>query len=106
MISDQDHAILQQFAERVRQVYPSARIWAFGSRTRGEATGESNLDVCVVLDQLDPDIRARIGDMAWEVGFDHEMVISTVVFSIEMFEHGRCSVSSLVKTIRDEGVAA
>ena len=64
------------------------------------------MDICVVLEQMDANIRAIISDIAWEVGFEREVVISTVVFSKEMFEHGRCSASSLVRTIREEGIAA
>jgi predicted nucleotidyltransferase len=49
MMSDHDHRILEIFAAQVRQQFPEARIWAFGSRARGDATWESDLDVCVVL---------------------------------------------------------
>jgi predicted nucleotidyltransferase len=103
---ERDRIILEQFAARVRVLYPEARIWAFGSRTRGDAGTDSDLDVCVVLSHVDADIRTIISDIAWEVGFDQDLFISTVVFSTEMFERGRCSASSLVQTIREEGVVA
>jgi len=103
---ENDRATLEDFARRVRVQFPSAQIWAFGSRVKGEATRESDLDLCVVLETMDPDIRTVISDIAWEVGFERDVIISTVVFSRDMFEHGRCSVSSLVKTIREEGIAA
>jgi len=106
MMQERDWEILRMFAARVREFHPTARIWAYGSRTRGEAKSESDLDVCVVLDEADANIRRQISDLAWEVGFDQDMIISTVVFSVEMFERGRCSVSGLVQTIRQEGVAA
>jgi len=103
---ERDRTILEQFAARVRALHPEARIWAFGSRVRGKAEADSDLDVCVVLDRVNANIRCLISDVAWEVGFDRDLLISTVVFSTEMFERGRCSVSSLVRTIREEGVAA
>jgi len=106
MMHERDRETLRMFAARVREFHPTARIWAFGSRTRGEAKSESDLDVCVVLDQVDANIRRQISDLAWEIGFDQDLVISTVVFSVEMFERGRCSASGLVQTVRQEGVAA
>ncbi|MBM3335072.1 nucleotidyltransferase domain-containing protein [Candidatus Sumerlaeota bacterium] len=105
-MNEKDRAAVEEFAARVRALFPSAQIWAFGSRARGEASWESDLDVCVVLDEFDADIRKTVGNIAWEVGFEREVLISTVVFSKEMFERGRCSVSGLVRTIREEGVAA
>lgn len=106
MMQERDRAILEQFAVRVRALYPSARMWAFGSRTRGQAQSDSDLDVCVVLDRLDPEIRSIISEIAWEVGFAQDLLICTVVFSREMFERGPASASPLVRTIREEGVAA
>jgi hypothetical protein len=38
MMSDRDHRILEIFATWVRQHFPEARIRAFGSRARGNAT--------------------------------------------------------------------
>ena len=106
MLQPNAQALLEQFAARVRRVYPGARVWAFGSRVTGGATWESDLNVCVVLDRLDRAIRARISDIAWDVGFEADQMISTVVFSEEMFEHGPPSAGPLVRTILEEGVAA
>ncbi|MGM0454244.1 MAG: nucleotidyltransferase domain-containing protein [Thermodesulfobacteriota bacterium] len=98
--------ILKEFAEKVRRVYPEARIRAYGSYTRGTATHESDLDVCVVLKQVTPNDRFRISDLAWEVGFDNEVFISTIVISEKEYEHGPLSDSPLIESIRTEGVAA
>jgi hypothetical protein len=46
MIAFQDRQILDLFATRVREHFPEARIWAFGSRARGDATWESDLGPC------------------------------------------------------------
>ena len=106
MMSDRDHRILKLFADQVRQRFPEARIWAFGSRARGDATWESDLDVCVVANELTYKDRTAIGDIAWEVGFEHELLITTVCFTTEEFEQGPMSESTLVMNILREGVAA
>lgn len=102
-----DQHLLNTFAVRIRQQYPAARLWAFGSRARGEATWESDLDVCVVLDQpVTRSMKDWIGEVAWDVGYEADRIITTVVFERRAFEEGPQSVSPLVDTILREGVAA
>lgn len=106
LISKEDRKILTEFSERIRRIFPSARIWAFGSRARGAATWESDFDTCIVLDRLDESMDRQIRDIAWEVGFEHDRVITTIVFDSDQFEKGPTSESTLVGNILQEGVAA
>ena len=98
--------LLEEFAAKVRTRYPEARVRAFGSCARGTATKGSDLDICVVLHRMQPEDRLTISDIAWEVGFAHDLLLSTVVFSAEEFENGPVSAGPLLDSIRSEGVAA
>jgi len=82
------------------------RLWAFGSRARGEAQWESDLDVCIVLEKVDQHTDRLIRDIAWEVGFENDRVITTVVMDREEFERGPMSASTLVANILQQGVRA
>jgi predicted nucleotidyltransferase len=106
MISDADRDILNLFASRVRERFPDARVWAFGSRARGGAPWDSDFDVCVVLDHLDAATDHTLSDVAWEVGFSHERVITVIPFSRDEFERGPFSESTLAANILREGVPA
>jgi predicted nucleotidyltransferase len=106
MISPEDKRILEEFSLRVRQRFAGARIWAFGSRVKGTATWESDFDICVVLDDLDVRTERFIRDMAWEIGFENERVITTVILDTEQFERGPMSESTLVENILQKGVSA
>jgi len=105
-LNRRDKRIFMQFVTLVRQKFPDARIWAFGSRVNGTAREWSDLDVCIVLPILNEAIEKQIRYFAWEVGFEHELVISTVMYSAEAFERGPCSQSSLVHNILTQGVRA
>ena len=105
MFADCDRTILDQFASTVRQQFPDAQIWAFGSRARGDAKPDSDLDICVVVDSLEPSVKKTISYIAWEIGFYHERLITTVKYSRDQFDQGPCSISPLVQTIRCEGIA-
>lgn len=106
MLAAKDKKVLDQFAALVRKRFSDARVWAFGSRTTGESTASSDLDVCVVLDRLDDEIDRTIMDVAWQVGFENDVVISTVTYSRAEFEAGPCSESPLVKNVIHAGVSA
>jgi len=106
LISEEDKKILNEFSSQIRKHFPGAKIWAFGSRARGDATWESDLDTCIVLNRLDEDVDRQIRDIAWEVGFENDRVITTVVFDSDQFEKGPMSESTLVGNILQEGVAA
>jgi len=106
MISDTDRDILNLFALRVRERFPEARVWAFGSRARGDVVWDSDFDVCVILDRLDAVTDHALSDVAWEVGFSHDCVITVIPFSREEFEEGPFSESTLAANILREGVPA
>jgi len=106
MMKKEDQRVLEQFAARVRALFPDVRLWAFGSRARGEAQWESDLDVCIVLEKVDQHTDRLIRDIAWDVGFENDRVITTVVMEREEFERGPMSASTLVANILQEGVRA
>jgi predicted nucleotidyltransferase len=106
MMSADDRALLDAFATRVRLVVPSAAIWAFGSRVRGSPHPDSDLDLCVVVPAVTREIREAIHRSAWEIGFDGGRLLAPVILTVDDFERGPMSASTLVASIRRDGVAA
>jgi len=105
-MSPEDRGLLDLFASRVRRLAPSAAIWAFGSRARGSASPESDFDLCVIVPHATRELKEGIHQIAWETGFDHGTVLAPVILAEEDFERGPMSASTLVATIRREGIAA
>ncbi len=106
MMSKEDLKILKMFKTRVNDRFSDARIWAFGSRTRGDATWDSDFDIFIVLNEIDQKTDRWIRGIAWEVGFENDRVITTVLIDKEQFEHGPMSESTLVANILREGLSA
>jgi predicted nucleotidyltransferase len=106
MLSDRDARVAGEFATRVRGRFPEARTWVFGSRARGTPAADSDLDVCIAVDRLDDEVDRAIMRIAWEVGLDHDILISTVTYATSELTAGPCSESPLVRVIQEEGVAA
>jgi predicted nucleotidyltransferase len=106
MMSQEDQKIFKEFKARIKERYSEARIWAFGSRARGDATWDSDFDVFIVLNKVDQKADRYIRDIAWEVSFNNERVITTILIDIEQFENGPMSESSIVANILREGIRA
>lgn len=99
-----DQQIAREFQRRLETVVPMLDLRVFGSRARGEATPDSDMDVFIEVKAVTPEIRRRIEDIASEVGFEFDCVITTVVATRAQLEHGPLGASPLVLNIEREGV--
>ncbi len=104
MLTEADRRIAREFQRRLGADVPILDLRVFGSRARGEGAADSDLDLFIEIEVLTPALRRRIHEVAWEVGFETERVISTVVVSRDQLEHGAIGASPLVLAIRREGV--
>lgn len=93
-----------EFKRRAAVLAPIRQLRVFGSRARGDATAESDLDVFLVVDHIDADLREQISEIAWEVGFENDVVLSTFVVTVEQLERGPIGVSPIIRQIEKEGV--
>ena len=98
--------VVRESADKVRRRYPDANIWVFGSCARGDASNESDIDVCVVIPEMHSKDRFVISDLAWDVSFYHNVHLSTIVFSQKDFDDGPASTNPLIDVIKTEGIAA
>ena len=69
-MQEKDFKAIEKLKHLVAQKVTVHEIKVFGSRARGDATQESDLDVLIVVDYLDHAwVEKYISDCAWEVGF-------------------------------------
>ena len=104
MLSAEDRGIARVLGRRLTEVTAVLDLLVFGSRARGDAAADADLDVFVELESVTPALRRRITDIAWEVGFDLGRVITTVVASRQDIEVGRFGGSPLLLAIQRDGV--
>jgi len=100
-----DKAILDRFKTLVSTRLRVHKVILFGSRARGDADPQSDLDVVVVLEGgVEAGAQEYVSDCAWEAGFEHGIVVVPVVFTRGEWEHGPERQSLFVKAVETEGV--
>jgi predicted nucleotidyltransferase len=103
-MQEKDIRVVEKFKQLVSQKVSVLEMRVFGSRARGNATGESDLDVLVIVDRLDRAIEKYISECAWEVGFHEDVVVMPVVVSIDAVKNSPLSESVFIKNVYREGV--
>src|SRR5436309_2859450 len=105
MIKDSDRKLVERFKRlMIEQGILLYKTIVFGSRARGDAEPDSDLDVLVLIEHLNPTMRKTISHCAWEVGFAAGVLIQTVVMTRDEAEHGPEQSSLLMLAVKEEGV--
>jgi len=96
--------IVEKFKQLVTRQIKVHEVRVFGSRARGDATEDSDLDVLVVVDYLDHATEKYISDCAWEAGFPDDIVMMPVAITLDNLKNSPLRESVFIRTVYREGV--
>ena len=80
-------------------------IKLFGSKTRGDFTPDSDLDVFIVLDTSDWDTKDQVRFMAADVSLEHDVLLNTHILSRERWEEMARYQATLWRKVQRDGVS-
>jgi len=100
-----DKLIASELKKQIQERFNVLDFRVFGSRARGNSTHESDMDIYIVLDELNDTIESIISDIAWEVGFKHDIIIFTLLYSKDEIGAGPYKESPIYQNIMKEGIA-
>ncbi|TDA67817.1 MAG: hypothetical protein D9V47_09915 [Clostridia bacterium] len=104
-ISSKDLTIARKVKQSLTEKIPLYEVRLFGSRARGQASADSDLDLYLETGPLSREQRRLISEVAWEIGFANDVVISPLVVSQGEASNGAFSVSTLCRAIKAEGIS-
>lgn len=84
----------------------SPPIWTYGSRARGDATEDSDLDLVALVDEKTPEIEQMLDDISYKLMWDHDFkpIISLKVFGEDRFREAAAKGFSFYRNVEREGV--
>ena len=106
MLSDIENSIVAQFKSLLAShgiAYRQAIV--YGSRARGDATQDSDLDVLLIVDSYTRAERETISGCACATSLENGILLQSVVMTRAEFEDSPMRSSLFVRAIREEGIA-
>jgi len=105
MLSESDRAIIERFKSLMAEHgVPVVETVAFGSRARGDAEPDSDLDVLVIVDYCNWGMEMTLSDCAWEAGFDSGVLVQAVIMTRDEVEKSPQRSSLFIMAVRRDGV--
>jgi hypothetical protein len=108
-MNNQDTQLATSLKERFCASFPlrMRKLIVFGSRARGDAAEDSDLDVIALVNERDPEIERRLEDITYSFMWDHDFhpMISLKVFSEPQFAGALQKGFSFYRHVLDEGVS-
>lgn len=106
-ITTGEKQIVEEFKRRVEQRFPGEliRLVLFGSKARGDATVESDIDVLVVIRSQDWRLGDEIRDIGYELEIQHGLVLSIQVMGEGHYEGLKGRGSTFLTNVEREGLA-
>ena len=103
-MKQKDIEIAKSLKEELSKIVQLIDFRIFGSRVRGDEDEYSDMDVFLEVESLNKELKEKILDIVWEVGFENFIVISTLIFTRDEIENSPLKASPIVKNIVEEGV--
>ncbi len=103
-----DKQIVHELRERlpVEVLSHIRKLIMYGSRARGDAAEDSDLDLVALVDEKTPALEQAIDETAYNLMWDHDFkpIISLKVFSEERFRSSLAQGLSYYLNVEREGV--
>jgi predicted nucleotidyltransferase len=105
-LTSKERRIIEIFKERIEQQHPGelVRLILFGSKARGDASKESDIDILVIIRSEDWKLGDRIRALGYHLELEHGMVLSIQVISQRHLSQLKEIESQFLEAVEREGI--
>src|SRR3972149_6257215 len=103
-LSENEKKAVESLKRKLMERFDVREMRLFGSKIRGQAGPDSDVDLMIELAKRSPEIESEIDDITFEVNLRNDSFITTIVFGQDELEQGPMKESPIYKVIRKEGI--
>ena len=105
-LTSNERAAVREYLARIRGRFPDRvlSVILFGSKARGDADAESDIDLLVLVDAEDSEFRSELWRIASDVSLEHNVVLSARVFAQTRWMSAQRTRLPLYRAIVADGV--
>ena len=105
-LTAKEKRVIEEFKKKIQEQYPEEQVYLtlFGSRARGEAEKESDMDILVVIRSEDWKLGDRIRELGYQLELRHGIVLSIQVMSRRHVEQLKAIGSQFLQEVEREGI--
>lgn len=101
-----EQVVIRAFADALRGESGAqvADLWLFGSKSRGESSPDSDIDLLLVVQQLTPQLRWRIREIAADCSLEYDVLLNTHILAEHEWNKHIERRSTLWREIQQDGI--
>ena len=104
-LTPRDRDALDDAISILKRQFPTDRVILFGSKSRGTSTTESDMDLLVLTTRkLTWREKDAITDALYDVELKHEVVISTLIATVDEWDNGNISILPIHAEVAHDGI--
>ncbi len=105
-LTKKERGVIEEFKRRLERKFPReiVSMLVFGSKARGDATEESDIDIIVITRSDDKKLRKDIRYTGYDLEIEHGIILSIQVYSEKYINYLRNIPTQFMQNVDREAV--
>ena len=97
---------VSEYVRRLPQAlgYEPKGVWLFGSKARGDSDPDSDIDLLVILEDVQPETQWHIWDLSSDISLQYDVLLNTHIIDAARWRDERQYRGTLWREIEHDGV--